>query len=343
MNTKRILVVDDEPSVTRSLKLNLEARAGYEVRTENDSALAIDAARDFHPHLILLDVLIPRPDGCEVAARIRTDPELKDTPIVFLTALANNEHTGGHAMVAGSTVYLAKPVDTEELIKCIEQTLSPTLQTTTPRFLSLPMKTTISPKTATTHDRSTSRPGQPAPHHEHAAQPSPGTSRPGKRILLVDDDPTVRDSLNDVLVAESYFVIPAENGLQALDLANKSSVDLVLLDLNMPVKNGWDTFEQLTREHPLIPIIIATALPNQLFTAVNAGVGALLEKPMDIPILLRTMEKLLLETAEQRLARLAGKKTEFHYKPATASHEYSRPAKYRWRLSNEEQTSGHEC
>ena len=58
-------------------------------------------------------------------------------------------------------------------------------------------------------------------HREPAAQPSPGSSRPGKRILLVDDDPTVRDSLNDVLVAEGYSVIPAENGQQALDLAEQ--------------------------------------------------------------------------------------------------------------------------
>src|SRR5437016_7367837 len=142
------------------------------------------------------------------------------------------------------------------------------------------------------------------------------TNCPGKRILLVDDDPTVRDSLNDVLLSVGYSVIPAENGQQALDLAKKSLVDLVLLDLNMPVKNGWDTFEQLTREHPLIPIIVVTARPNQLFTAINAGVGALLEKPMDIPMLFRTMEMLLAETAEQRLARLAGQKAEFHYKPS---------------------------
>ena len=155
------------------------------------------------------------------------------------------------------------------------------------------------------------------------------TNRPGKRILLVDDDPTVRDSLNDVLQSEGYLVIPAENGQKALDLANQSSVDLVLLDLNMPVKNGWDTFEQLTREHPLIPIIIVTARPNQLFTAMNAGVGALLEKPMDIPMLLRTMEMLLVETTEQRLARLAGMETKFHYLGATAGHEHSRPAKHR--------------
>ena len=189
------------------------------------------------------------------------------------------------------------------------------------------MKSTLSPKTATPHARSTNRPGQPTPHRERAVQPSPGSPQLGKRILLVDDDPTVRDSLNDVLVAEGYFVIPAENGQQALDLANKSSVDLVLLDLNMPVKNGWDTFQQLTFEHPLIPIIIATARPNQLFTAPGAGAGALLEKPMDIPTLLRTMEKLLAESAEQRLARLAGIETEFHYKSATAGHEHSRPRK----------------
>jgi len=162
------------------------------------------------------------------------------------------------------------------------------------------------------------RPWQPAPHRGLAADPSAGGSCLGKRILLVDDDPTVRDSLNGVLAAEGYFVIPAENGQQALDLASQSPVDLVLLDLNMPGKNGWDTFEQLTREHPLIPIIIVTGRSNQLFTALSAGAGGLLEKPMDIPTLLQTMEKLLAESAEERLARLVGKQTEFYYKPATA-------------------------
>jgi DNA-binding response OmpR family regulator len=144
----------------------------------------------------------------------------------------------------------------------------------------------------------------------------------------VDDDLTVRDSLNDVLVAEGYSVLPAENGQQALDLANKLPVDLLLLDLNMPVKNGWDTFEQFTREHPLIPVIIATARPNQLFTALSAGAGALLEKPMDIPTLLRTMEKLLAEPAERQLARLAGKHTEFLYRPTTGGPLHSRQAKH---------------
>lgn len=178
------------------------------------------------------------------------------------------------------------------------------------------MKSRASSKTTSTHARSTNRPGQPAPLREPAAHPPTGSSHPGKRILLVDDDPTVRDSLNDVLVAEGYLVIPAENGQQALDLAAATPVDLALLDLNMPVMNGWDTFERLTTDHPLIPIIIVTARPNQLFMALSAGVGALLEKPMDIPTLLRTIERLLAEPANQRLARLAGQKAEFHYKPS---------------------------
>ncbi len=173
-------------------------------------------------------------------------------------------------------------------------------------------------KTRSAPAGSTTRPGQASSGREPASLPSTGASRAGKRILLVDDDPMVRESLKTVLALEGYLVVPAENGEEALDLANKLRVDLALLDLNMPVKNGWDTFWQLTAEHPLIPVIIATARPNQLFTAVAAGVGALLEKPMDIPTLLCAIRRLLAESTETRLDRLAGLRTDFHYSAAQA-------------------------
>ena len=150
---------------------------------------------------------------------------------------------------------------------------------------------------------------EPTPHGHPGNRSSP-------RILLADDDCTVRESLSDVLVSEGYVVIPANDGQQALELAASTQLDLVLLDLNMPVKNGWDTFEQLSRVHPLVPVIIVTARPNQLFTAVGAGVGALLEKPMEIPTLLRTIQRLLAESVETRLARIAGQETDFHYSAA---------------------------
>ena len=176
---------------------------------------------------------------------------------------------------------------------------------------------TMLPHKTIRRDRFQRRAAAASRQSDPATLPFLGSSRSPKRILLVDDDATVRDSLNDVLAGEGYCVIPAKNGREALDLVEQSPIDLVLLDLNMPVKNGWDTFEQLSREHPLIPIIIATARPNQLFTALNAGVGALLEKPMDIAALLRTIRKLLAESADRRLARLAGQVAEFHYQPAT--------------------------
>jgi two-component system response regulator HydG len=140
-----------------------------------------------------------------------------------------------------------------------------------------------------------------------------------RRLLLVDDDPGVRRMLSRVLEEEGYAVVPAANGIEALELAASRMPDLVLLDLNLPIQNGWDTLERLTTGNPLLPVIIITARPNQIFPALAAGAGALMEKPLDLPKLLRTIGDLLVEPAASRLARMAGKATEFHYLPPKRS------------------------
>jgi DNA-binding response OmpR family regulator len=137
-----------------------------------------------------------------------------------------------------------------------------------------------------------------------------------KTILLVDDDPSVREMVGRVLVGEGYLVLSAANGPEALRIAAAAHIDLVLLDLNMPGQSGWDTFERLATGDPLLAVIVITARPQQLFTAVNAGVGALLEKPLNFTTLLKTMRDLLAESPEARLARLAGKQANFHYSPS---------------------------
>ena len=120
MCMKRILVVDDEPSVTRNLKLNLESSGDFDVFTENHAANALAAARIFRPDLILLDVIMSGMDGGDVVARLRADPLLRDTPVIFLTALVSNEETDGHEIVSGGETFLAKPVDIGELKKTLE-------------------------------------------------------------------------------------------------------------------------------------------------------------------------------------------------------------------------------
>jgi CheY-like chemotaxis protein len=138
---------------------------------------------------------------------------------------------------------------------------------------------------------------------------------PKKKIMLVDDDPAIRQILVRLLEEEDYLVLTAANGVEALALNEATKVDLVLLDLNMPVKGGWETFEQLTRENPLLPVILITARPNQLFPALGSGVGALLEKPLDFVKLFETIRTLLEEEPGARLARLAGRSSMFRYIP----------------------------
>jgi CheY-like chemotaxis protein len=141
------------------------------------------------------------------------------------------------------------------------------------------------------------------------------TRATGERILLVDDDSAIRKILLRLLSEEGYSVLPAANGVEALEFASVAKFDLVLLDLNMPQKNGWETFEQLTSDNPLLPVIVITARANQLFPALASGVGALLEKPLDFTRLLETIRNLLEEPPEVRLARIAGRPSVFSYIP----------------------------
>ena len=117
---KRILVVDDQPDITRMLKLNLERTNQYEVRMENDPGSALDAAEQFHPDLILLDVLMPGIDGGDLASRIQANPKLKGVPIVFLTAAATKQEVSSHGGRIGGLPFLAKPVDLEEVKGCLK-------------------------------------------------------------------------------------------------------------------------------------------------------------------------------------------------------------------------------
>ena len=120
---KKIMVVDDEASLTRLIKANLERTGRYEVLTENQGAKAVEAARQFKPDLIFLDVMMPDLEGDEVAAEIQEDPELSGTPYIFLTAIVTKDETTPTGSLIGGHLFLAKPVKTEELIATIEKVL----------------------------------------------------------------------------------------------------------------------------------------------------------------------------------------------------------------------------
>jgi len=120
---KRILVVDDEASITRLLKLNLEQTNEYVVRGENDSKRAMATAEEFQPDLILLDVMMPGIDGGELASRFQDNPKFKNVPIVFLTAAATKSEVYARGCNVGGLPFLAKPVEISEVVACLKKHL----------------------------------------------------------------------------------------------------------------------------------------------------------------------------------------------------------------------------
>jgi CheY-like chemotaxis protein len=119
---KRILVVDDEPAITRLIKLNLEATGHYAVFTENRGSRAIETARQYQPDLILLDIMMPDMLGSEVAAALQEDATLSHIKVVFLTAMLKKDEARVGEAIGGQRI-IAKPLSTDELIKVIEEVL----------------------------------------------------------------------------------------------------------------------------------------------------------------------------------------------------------------------------
>ena len=135
-------------------------------------------------------------------------------------------------------------------------------------------------------------------------------------ILLVDDDVSVRQSIARLLDAEDFRVLSAANGNEALSILQTQAIDLILLDLNLPIRDGREVLKVI-KEDPALNDI--TARPNQLFPALAAGAAALMEKPLDFAKLLRTIRDLIAEPESVRCARTAGKSAQFHYLPAHAT------------------------
>jgi DNA-binding NtrC family response regulator len=116
-----------------------------------------------------------------------------------------------------------------------------------------------------------------------------------KRILIVDDDSSIRNGLKKLLKRANYDTSVAADGLEAVERFFAEHFDLLILDLDMPRKDGWAASENITRLNPYVPIVIITGLPNQGPIASAAGAGAIFEKPFDPGDLLGTINDLLEE------------------------------------------------
>jgi CheY-like chemotaxis protein len=144
-----------------------------------------------------------------------------------------------------------------------------------------------------------------------SADPAPAASagvitinKARKRVLIADDDDLVRGSLAAVLESEGYIPDEAENGVELISRVMARMPDVVLLDLNMPRCDGWTAFKKLEQVAPLLTVIVITARPNQYMHAVQLGVDAFMEKPLNIPVLMRAIKRFAWEDEIRHIRRI---------------------------------------
>jgi two-component system alkaline phosphatase synthesis response regulator PhoP len=117
----RILLIDDEPDILEILSFNLN-KTGYNVITSLNAREGIEIAREYQPHLILMDVMMPGMDGIEACEQMRSIDALKDTVIAFITA-RTEDYSQVAGFEAGADDYIAKPVNLKVLSNRIKALL----------------------------------------------------------------------------------------------------------------------------------------------------------------------------------------------------------------------------
>ena len=117
----KILLVDDEPDILEIIGYNLSSE-GYQIFTAENGTDAIKKAKKNHPHLIVLDVMMPEMDGIEACERLRGIPELSETVITFLTA-RGEDYSQVAGFEAGADDYITKPIKPKVLVSKVKALL----------------------------------------------------------------------------------------------------------------------------------------------------------------------------------------------------------------------------
>jgi DNA-binding response OmpR family regulator len=124
---------------------------------------------------------------------------------------------------------------------------------------------------------------------------------PQQSILLVEDDPMLREMIALMLSAQGYAVVEAADGDQALQALGRQSTDspfsLVLLDLMLPIVDGLEVLRRMAGRSDQVPVVAMSASPTRLATAEQAGARTTLAKPFEMTALVGVVEQLVLPPA----------------------------------------------
>ena len=117
MGSKKVLLVEDHPATQQMFQMALEG-AGFEVRAASNGMRLIKYVRDWHPAAVVMEVMMPWVDGFELCRTIRATDEIKDTPVILVTAKSSPDDRQ-KAKQVGATEFLEKPVEIKALIETV--------------------------------------------------------------------------------------------------------------------------------------------------------------------------------------------------------------------------------
>ncbi|MFC1614595.1 response regulator [Gemmatimonadota bacterium] len=247
MKGKKVLFIDDSRT-TRNMVGGMLQKKGLEVFLAEDGWQGNAVAVAVKPDLILCDIEMPIRDGFETCESIRRIDELKDVPIVVLTAQKGRE-SFQKAMAAGADDYLLKPFKENELYQKLIKHL---MADTTRMFL-------------------------------------------GKTVLIIEDSKTIRSIMSGMLERMGFKVSLAEDGSQGEAVAKAIVPDMILCDLLMPVKNGYEFCQSVRADKTLkeVPVIVVSSKRGQEQVAKALGCGATdyLVKPFKETDLIEKIQK----------------------------------------------------
>lgn len=259
MTAKKILLVDDDKELLYGMKIWLRA-SGFQVCHATDAASAIATAKSQRPDLIVLDMGLPGADGYMIMGRLRTLMPLTHTPIIMISA----RDLGRKALEAGAEAFFQKPFDNRQLLAAIQKALA--------TKVGLPTQEGKAPKKTPVEARE-------------------------KKILLIGEDQELLHGLRIRLRSHGFNVHLAPNTPSGVQLAQKTRLDLIILDVGRPGGDGYRNMARLRSHMPLahVPMIIITAagVSTPQERALKSEVEAFFQKPIDNQQLLVAIQSAL--------------------------------------------------
>jgi PAS domain S-box-containing protein len=260
----KVLIVDDSPNAREILK-NLVTNLGFRAVTASSAMEGLAALEQGAFDLVLMDWRMPEVDGFEAARRIRRDARLPVRPRIIMVTAYGDESVPQRVKQEGLDGYLPKPLTPSTLFDAVMSAFGRMDPQRTPRT------------------------GGKGP------LPSPPPQLQGAQVLLVEDNDFNQQVATDMLTLMGVDVTLAANGQEALDLIRTRTFDAVLMDIQMPVMDGYEATRRL-RSDPAntdLPILAMTAhaMAREQKRCLDLGMNDYISKPINPEAFSTTLAK----------------------------------------------------